>query len=147
MANGRLSTYDAVTGQFKDPLIESRFYTLSAGTNTTLTTKIANYTLIPDYHINVFNGVGLTATLPSAVVSGTGRTYTVKNINASALTVASVAGTIDGAATQSLNQWQSRRYVSDGSNWLVIGSSGDSGGSPTTLTEDPTGSGAYKETS
>lgn len=82
--------------------------------------KTASYTLLPADSIIVMNGTTLTATLPSAVTAATGRTYWVKNINASAVTLAATAGTIDGAATKTLAQWAVARVVSDGTNWLTL---------------------------
>ncbi len=61
-------------------------------------------------------------TLPTAV-GVTGRQYTIKKIDAlaSVVTIASVAGNIDGAATKALSaQWQAVRLVSDGVNWFAI---------------------------
>jgi hypothetical protein len=63
-----------------------------------------------------------TVTLPSAVGIA-GRQYTIKKIDNSAntVTIASVAGNIDGAATKTLSaQWQAARVVSGGSNWYVV---------------------------
>lgn len=84
-----------------------------------LATKTANYTATAYDSLIVANGAAVTITLPSAVTAGAGRRYTVKNINAAAATVGATAGTIDGAATDSLVQWESARYVSDGANWFV----------------------------
>jgi len=47
----------------------------------------------------------------------------IKKVDASAnaVTIARVAGNIDGAATKALStQWQAARIVSDGSNWYVV---------------------------
>lgn len=52
-----------------------------------------------------------------------GRQYTIKKIDGStnAVTIASAAGNIDGAATKTLStQWQAARVVSDGINWFVV---------------------------
>jgi hypothetical protein len=88
-----------------------------------LSTKAANYTLvIGDEHV-IFNGATLTATLPDPTTTGmSGRRFTVKNINAGALTVVSAgtSKTIDGAASASLPQWGKGTYVSDGAQWLSI---------------------------
>ena len=93
---------------------------VDVATQRTRSTKTASYTLVATDDIVVFNGATLTATLPSAVTAGNGRAYTIKNVNSTALTVASTAGTIDGAATQSLAQWAKAEYISDGTNWLTI---------------------------
>jgi hypothetical protein len=82
--------------------------------------KTANYTLGLTDSVIVSYGTSLTMTLPSAVTVGAGRVFTVKNTNASACTVGAVAGTLDGAASQSLVQWAKATYVSDGANWNTI---------------------------
>lgn len=72
--------------------------------------------------IAVFNGSTLTATLPDPTTVPVGRRFTVKNVNASALTVAS-AGTskkIDGAASQSVAQWGKLTVFTDGTQWLSM---------------------------
>jgi len=61
-------------------------------------------------------------TLPTAVGIA-GRQYTIKKVDSSAntVTIASPAGTIDGAATKALaSQWQAARVLSDGQNWFVV---------------------------
>jgi hypothetical protein len=60
-----------------------------------------------------------TITLPSPV-GRNGFRVTVKNAGAANATIAPGAGTIDGAATQTLTQWQRATYMSDGANWFVI---------------------------
>jgi hypothetical protein len=86
-------------------------------------TKTANYTLTSADNIVIFNGTSLTATLPDPTTAGLpGRVFVVKNINASALTVASAgtSKTLDGAASQSLAQWAKASYTSDGTQWLTV---------------------------
>jgi len=90
------------------------------GTMAPLGTKTVDYTITANDSIVVANGTSLTMYLPPAVTAQAGRKYTVKNTNASACTVASAGGTIDGAATASLAQWAKGTYVSDGANWLTI---------------------------
>lgn len=86
-----------------------------------LSTKTANYTILATDSVVLFNGATLTATLPSAVAVGaSGKTYTVKNLNASALTLASTAGNIDGATTITVLTNEAYTVVSDGTNWKVI---------------------------
>jgi hypothetical protein len=67
----------------------------------------------------------VTVTLPTAV-GIRGRRYTIKKIDAGAHAVTidgAGAETIDGAATVALGtQYHFRIIVSDGSNWIVIGS-------------------------
>lgn len=84
--------------------------------------KTANYTLVAATDdVVFFNGATLTATLPAATVaSSLGVQFTVKNINATNLTVATVAGLIDGQTTRTLAQYDALTVVSDGTNWGVI---------------------------
>jgi hypothetical protein len=85
--------------------------------------KTANYTLTDTDTVVTFNGTGIAATLPSAVTVGAGKTFHVKNLNAEALEVGRTSSqTIDGtAADDSLAQFESVTYTSDGANWIVTG--------------------------
>lgn len=103
----------------------------AAGLSTTLVAKTSSYAMTSLDAIVVSNGTALTMTLPSAVTALSGRQYTVKNINSSAATVASASGTIDGAVSVSLAQWNAGTYVSDGTNWFTVVA-------PSTTTVDPT---------
>lgn len=87
-----------------------------------LATKNVSYTLGTADSVIIGNGAAVTLTLPKAVDSGTGRVFTVKNMNAASLTVNVVAGggTIDGSATRTLVTGQPLTVISDGANWLVI---------------------------
>lgn len=93
-------------------------WTTAAITN--VATKTANYTAVDTDSVILANGATVTITLPSAVAAGAGRQYVVKNINAAPATVNATAGTIDGAATVSLRQYDSRTFLSDGANWFII---------------------------
>jgi hypothetical protein len=89
-------------------------------------TKTANYSLTASDNFVYFNGSSLTATLPDPTSAGTsipGRTWTVKNLNASSLTVVSggTSKTIDGASSQTLAQWAKATFTSDGTQWLIVG--------------------------
>lgn len=92
------------------------------GYTTLLATKTANYTHVDGDEIIVYNGTSLTATLPDPTTVVVGKRWTLKNINASALTVVSAGTTktLDGAASQSLAQWAKAEYVSDGTQWLTV---------------------------
>lgn len=83
-------------------------------------TKTTNYTTTAADDVIIGNGTSLTITLLSAATAGNGKVFRVKNKAATALTVASAGGTIDGVATKSLAQWASLAAVSDGTNWFVI---------------------------
>ena len=90
-----------------------------------IATKTANYSLAASDNIVIFNGSSLTATLPdptSAGVAIPGRRWTVKNVNSSSLTVQSggTSKTIDGASSQTLAQWATATYSSDGTQWLSV---------------------------
>lgn len=85
-----------------------------------ISTKTGNYTIAQADSVVIGNATGLTITLPSAVASTAGKTFTVKNRFNGNLTVASAAGTIDGATTKVLAQWASADFISDGANWYVI---------------------------
>jgi hypothetical protein len=85
-------------------------------------TKTANYTLTVTDEFVVFNGSSLTATLPDPTGNAmNGRVFSVKNINASALSVVSAgtSKTIDGAASVTVNQWGGLDLISDGTQWLI----------------------------
>ena len=88
--------------------------------NRALVVKTANYALAQTDSVVLANGSALTITLPSAATSTAGKVFTVKNLNAASLTVASAAGTIDGATTKTLAQWAAASYISDGTNWFAI---------------------------
>lgn len=94
----------------------------SLGVVTPLATKTANYSMVKGDRIIVSNGTGLTIGLPDPTTVNPGREYIVKNINASAATVNSqgTSKTLDGAASQSLVQWESLAFVSDGTQWLIV---------------------------
>lgn len=60
-----------------------------------------------------------TLTLPTAV--GNTNQYTVKNVGVNTVTVATTsAQTIDGVSTINLLYPQSRTFISDNSNWVII---------------------------
>lgn len=65
---------------------------------------------------------GFVVTLPSAVTAGTGKAYTVKNVNTGTVTMASTAGTVDAGAASlvTISQWAVRTFVSDGANWFLM---------------------------
>lgn len=94
--------------------------TVAGGLYTPISTKTADYALAATDDVILANAT-MTATLPSAVTSGAGRRFTVKNIHASAIcTLASAAGNIDGAATMAIGPLESVTAVTDGANWWAI---------------------------
>jgi hypothetical protein len=103
---------DAATKAYVDSAVTSPVHTVA--------TKTTNYTIGATDDIVLANGAALTITLPSAVTAGSGRAYTVKNINSGSATLTATAGTIDGAAAITLRQDEARTVVSDGANWYVI---------------------------
>lgn len=87
----------------------------------TLVVKTGNYALAITDRVVIGNGTSITLTMLAASTTAIpGRHYTLKNINATALTVASAGGNIDGGSTISLAQWAKAELVSDGTNWLTI---------------------------
>jgi hypothetical protein len=85
-------------------------------------TKTTTYTALSGDALILADTVSAawTLTLP-AVASG--RQLIVKMIGASfnVLTITPASGLIDGAATDSMNaQWQTRTFLSDGTNWYKI---------------------------
>jgi hypothetical protein len=86
-----------------------------------VTTATATYSATSTDQLIIANSTAaFTITLPSAATAGTGRYYWVKNINTATITVTSTSGTIDGAASVTLRQWESRAIVSSGTNWYVV---------------------------
>ena len=83
-------------------------------------TKTANYTLTASDGIVVFNGSSLTATLNASPADG--ETVEIYNINAASLTVSGNGHNIAGASTETLNQWDSRKYTYDSADsiWLRL---------------------------
>ncbi|MCP4409782.1 MAG: hypothetical protein GY807_18970 [Gammaproteobacteria bacterium] len=103
----------ATDGNLVSPSLTGRKIFVSAA-------KTDDYTLTSTDELVTFNGTDKTATLPTAV-GETGRSYYIKNLNATALTVdGNASETIDGETTQSLAQWTTLAIVSDGSNWIII---------------------------
>lgn len=86
----------------------------------TLATKTGNYTVAFYDDILIFDTASGTCTLLSAV-GITGRIFRIKNINATALPVATTSSqTVDGAAPATIPQWTARSFLSDGANWLTL---------------------------
>jgi len=89
-----------------------------------VSTKTTSYPVARTDGLIVCNGAAVTITLlnPAGVDAASGRLITVKNINAAAATVVSAGTsvTIDGAASDTLAQWETGRYVSDGTQWLTV---------------------------
>lgn len=91
---------------------------------TPISTKIAAYPVVETDSVILANAAAapFTVTLPTPVGIA-GRRYTVKKIDATAnaVTIATAAGTIDGAATASTStQYASFDFVSDGANWFIV---------------------------
>ena len=85
-------------------------------------TKTANYSLTAADRVIVANGASLALNLPDPTLTPTDREFVIKNVAATAVTVASLgtSKTIDGAASKSLAQWAIGRYVCDGTQWLSV---------------------------
>lgn len=82
--------------------------------------KTSNHTLSIANDIVVSNGSNLTMTLPDAATIENGRQFVIKNIHSTNCTVASLGGTIDGAATVTLAQWDSITVVAYSGAWYSI---------------------------
>lgn len=85
----------------------------------TLREPTASGALTDDDYVVFFDGVDLTATLPTPV-GRSGRIFIVKNLNTTNLTVATDAGLIDGDTTRVLAQYDSLSLISNGTNWSVV---------------------------
>lgn len=84
-------------------------------------TKTTNFTLAWDNEVIISNGTSLTHTLPSAAAYGPGRIFTIRNIAATAVTVNSAAGNVDGGASVSIAATTGKAtFISDGTNWWTI---------------------------
>ena len=95
------------------------FFNLVGGMS--MVTKTTDYTLTANDYLVIMNGASKTATLPDATsASSLNRYYVVKNIHATAATLASLGGNIDGASTQPINQYNALTVVSDGTQWLIV---------------------------
>ena len=93
-------------------------YTAVTGNTTLVMNTIGN---VGNCHSLVENTSGAnTITLPTAV-GAYGMFFVIKQSANANLTLAAAAGqTIDGAATQTLTQYQSLTVVSNGTNWILI---------------------------
>lgn len=87
----------------------------------TATSPTGDYTVTEGDSLIMWVGTANgTVTLPDAKETK-GKRFTVKNLTGYALTVATAAGTIDGAATQVINvQYTSLCFVSDGTNYWIV---------------------------
>lgn len=86
----------------------------------TISAQAAAYTMVVTDHQVLASGA-ITITLPDAATAHKGRRYSVKNIGAGIVTIASAGGTIDtGATTQISVQFESLDFISDGTNWWVF---------------------------
>lgn len=85
--------------------------------NSVSTNTNAASTALTDY-VYLCSGT-MTLTLPTAV--GNSNLYTVKNVGSGTITVASIAGTLDGAVTlTNSTQYQSDDFISDNTNWNIV---------------------------
>ena len=99
--------------------IEVGLEAVEAGRTRVVVTKTVNATLVQEDTI-LCNGAAMTLTLPTAV-GITGHTFTIKNVNAVSLPLATTSSqTIDGAAPGTLAQWAYFTVMSDGANWVKV---------------------------
>jgi hypothetical protein len=91
-----------------------------SGISYAITTQTDSYLATSLDDVIVINGTDKIVTLPTAV-GIEGKVYTIKNINASDVTITPDGSeTIDGETTQTISQWSAIKIISDGSQWLVI---------------------------
>lgn len=92
----------------------------AVGTQRAIVTKTSAYTITDADEVVIGNGSSITLTLPNPGLH-IGRSWTVKNIHSTSLTLGAGTGTIDGAATISIAQWASVEVISNGSGvWLTV---------------------------
>lgn len=114
--------YDAQGGerQFYEDAIATGRTSRDLGVALVPANKIVSYTLTVNDHIVVFNATTLTATLPTAV-GCRGKLFIIKNLFAGNLTVATTAAeTVDATTPAVIATLVTRRYLSDGANWLTL---------------------------
>lgn len=111
------AAYDAIASRFKT----AAQLRVDPELNGLVLTKTANYTMVAADRMVISSGV-TTITLPSAITAGSGARKTVKREDGTnATTVASTAGTIDGASTVTLSaNHQTLNVISDGANWFAV---------------------------
>jgi hypothetical protein len=97
---------------------------LPGGLNQKLTSVSTTYTAASESVIEADATSGaFTITLPPASTAGSGRTYTIKKIDAiNTITIqGDGAETIDGSNTQSLvSQWAALTVICNGTSWLIV---------------------------
>ena len=116
--------------------------TTDLNTSTAVTTFSANYTFIFGDRSSMYTWTGGagTATMPSAVSSGSGWFIIIKNNGTGVLTIAmNGTNTIDGNASAQLQIGESFVVVSDGSNWFSYAYGRSATFFFTTLTKNVTG--------
>ena len=113
---------------------------ISLGGATFPLTQVSNgYTIgVNDYFVEATGGT-FNITLPTA--SGIkGKSYIIKNSGNGIITANTTGGqTIDGISTQTLTNLASIQVTSDGTNWVIAGTSGTSGTSGTDGTSGTSG--------
>lgn len=95
------------------------FNNLPKNNEKALVVKTEAYLLTVNDHVVVCSG-SWSATLPTAAGIA-GQEFIIQNSGTGTITVTPDGSeTINGAATQTLNQWESLTIVSDGTNWIII---------------------------
>jgi hypothetical protein len=90
----------------------------SLGVETEVTSQAGNYLVTEtDYLVLVDSATPCTVTLPTPVV---GKGYIIKSLGVGAVTLDTVAGTIDGEAEQVVSQFDSVQLLSDGTNYHIV---------------------------
>jgi hypothetical protein len=85
-------------------------------------TVTTSYTVLIADGLVIANGTSITLTMPDPTTVKVGRVWTLKNINASTVTVNSAGSskTLDGNASFTLAQWQHVQIVTNGTQWLSV---------------------------
>jgi hypothetical protein len=111
-----------IAGVRKERLDANGNLFLAGGLGLSVVAKVANYTANLTDSVILVAASSITITLPSASSAAAGRMFTVKNVNtATATTLATGGGTIDGAATVSVpSGYGVVRVISNGLNYYII---------------------------
>lgn len=109
--NGDVLRYDSV----------NQYWSPTSSSSSVFAIKTDSYPIVAGDGVIICNkATAMTVTLPAA--TGTGDTYTIKNINTGLVTVdANGAETIDGQATQDVAQWNALKIIDYGAGtWAII---------------------------
>jgi hypothetical protein len=93
----------------------------AGGSSTNLTTINSSTSLTSLDDIVIANGSSIIVTLPNPGSLSSGKTFNIKNINTSSVTIQCATATIDGVASVLITeQYDSLTITTDGSNYFII---------------------------